>query len=132
MTRKHLPLLLGLCLAVLTSSACSGPALMYDRPNSEFDYPNSNVIPKTARITDKLNKISLSNTVGDVDMERKLVMKILKDHGGDILINPRYTWKSRIYPFFLTIYDTTLEIEGVVATMSVGNQQRPETPSTYR
>ncbi|MFD2233253.1 hypothetical protein [Phaeospirillum tilakii] len=122
-------LLIASSLALIVGlAACTGPGAVYDRPNSHFDYPNSNVTDLTngVPITRKKEVTSLSSKVGDVDLEQRLVADILAEKGGDILINPKYEWKSRMYPVGITIYVTTLTVTSYVGKMTPGHQVRME------
>lgn len=101
-------------------SACSGPAAIYDRHASHFDFPKSNVKPVGAVSAEVTSTTLMFPDVGNPDVEQAAVRKALGDKQADLLIDGKYYWTSRFIPFFLPIYITTLQVEGQAATMTLG------------
>jgi hypothetical protein len=103
--------------------ACAGPSAIYDKPQSHFSYPNSNVTP-LGHVRAEVSKTNiLFPDLGNPNLEQEAVRRALTEKGGDLLIDGRYFWTSTyFYPLIVPIYTTTLVVEGEAARMGIGRQ----------
>jgi hypothetical protein len=102
--------------------ACAGPSAIYDKPQSHFSFPNSNVQP-IGPVRAEVSKTNLFfPDVGNPNLEQDAVRHALSEKGGDLLINGRYFWSSTYFYLLIPIYSTTLVVEGEAATMQIGRQ----------
>ena len=108
---------------LLTVTACTGPSAIYERSQSHYDFPNSNIRPLGA-VTVELSRTSaFFPRITDPDLEEEAILTALADSNGDILIDGLYIWNSTFIPLpFVRIYNTTLRIEGTAAKMELIRQ----------
>ncbi|MBX3517844.1 MAG: hypothetical protein KF815_12975 [Rhodospirillales bacterium] len=115
---------LGVCgvVALTAASGCVGPSNIYDRAQSHFDFPNSNVKP-VGHVRSEVSKTTLfSPAINDPAMEQQAVRDALNQKNADILIDGIYEWTSRSA---FILYFTKLTVEGEAATMEdIGRQKR--------
>lgn len=108
-----------LVLSLTFVTGCTVGSAISLRPQSHFDYPNSNVTP-LGRVQAEGSTVNfLFPVVTDADLREEVIQKALKQKGGDILID--YLLKAEISSF-LFFYTTTYKVEGTAAKMVVGKK----------
>ena len=112
-------------ILAIATCGCGGPSAVYDRAQSHFDFPNSNITP-VGHVRSEVSSTSLLfPEITSPLMEQQAVREALGQKNGDILIDGLYVWTSRYIFFPLPIYFTKLVVEGEAATMEdVGRQKR--------
>lgn len=112
-------LLLSMAGALVGCTVGSGA---YQRPQSHFDFPNSNVIPLGQAHAEASVTSILMPRIMDADLQEQVVQNALKESGGDILIDATYYFKVIQIPFILPIYTTTLKVDGTSCKMEIGKK----------
>jgi hypothetical protein len=122
MIRLLLPGLSGLVVAIATSG-CAGPSAIYDRAQSHFDFPNSNITP-LGHVRSEVTSTSMGfSDITNPLMEQQAVRDALSQKNGDILIDGVYEWTSRGLPPLISF--NKLVVEGEAAKMEdIGRQKR--------
>lgn len=122
--KKKLGLLGVLAVLVSCAAGCTAGSGFSLRPQSHFDYPNSNVVP-LGRVQAEVSKTSLFfPQVLDADLQEEVIHKALKQKGGDILLD--YVLKTEItmVPLvFLNFFTTTYKVDGTAARMKIGKRE---------
>jgi len=110
-------------LILLSIVACYGCTMNIGRfePNSHFAFPNSNVIP-LGHVSAEISRVGfLSAKSVDKEMVDEVMNKALKEKGGDLLIN--YKFSTSTTWFILPIFTTALHVDGTACKMTVGRQE---------
>jgi hypothetical protein len=108
---------LSLCVTLTGCTVSSG---IFPRPQSQFDYPNSNITP-IGRVQAEVSvaKLTFAPQVEDPDIEEEVIQKALKQKGGNILLD--YILKAKVSAFpGLPIYQITYTVDGTAAKMEEG------------
>jgi hypothetical protein len=117
---------LGLCGAILASTTwgCSGPSAVYERAQSRFDFPNSNIMP-VGHVRSEVTSTSITSPeISDPVVEERAVNDALSQKGGDILIDGVYQWTSRYVWVIVPIYFNRLVVEGEAGTIEGNGSQK--------
>lgn len=114
--------MVSLCLAlVLTGCNIAGGAFL--KPQSHFDFPNSNVVP-IGRVTGEASDSSIF--IADMfrgDLEEQAVQNALKQKGGDLLIDYTMYYEVKMIPLMvINLFTTTVRVEGTAAKMEIGEK----------
>jgi hypothetical protein len=117
---SHTFLLLVLMSTILTIG-CTNHFFKAFRPQSHFDYPNSNVIP-LGRVTGEASYTTIFTVPWvDSDLIKQAITDALqKKPGADMLIN-YMEFEDRTDILFIHI--VTLRVEGIAAKMEIGKQK---------
>ena len=112
-----------LCSIAGALVGCTVGTGAYQRPQSHFDFPNSNVIPlgqaHGEATTTAIGRLSIM----DADLQEQAIQNALKQKGGDLLIDVTYTYKITSFPLlFIPIYSTTINVDGTACKMEIGKQ----------
>ncbi|KOR30861.1 hypothetical protein TI05_13320 [Achromatium sp. WMS3] len=104
-------------------SACTQSYIMGLRPQSHFDYPNSNVYPM-GKTTGEASETSIMMPMVSSALQKAAIRNALsKKPGANILINYVETKDITTLPLlFVTIYTLTVRVEGTAAKMDIGTQ----------
>jgi hypothetical protein len=122
---------LTLALVSLTTSACTGPSLYEPLPQSQFVYPNSDVIPGGHVTGSAEQTYIMPFQIPQYDsavMRREAYVNALSPNGGDLIINGGFSERSMMVPLFI-IYIVTVDysVEGTSARMAeVGTRPKAE------
>lgn len=109
-------------LSVLLAGCTVGSGVAL-KPQSHFSYPNSNVTP-LGRVTGEASTSGLLPVTYDADLEEEAIQIALKEKGGDILIDYVATTTITAFPLLIiTVYTTTVRVDGTAAKMTIGQQQ---------
>lgn len=109
-------------LSVLLAGCTVGSGVAL-KPQSHFSYPNSNVTP-LGRVTGEASTSGLLPVTYDADLEEEAIQTALKEKGGDILIDYIATTTITAFPLLIiTVYTTTVRVDGTAAKMTIGRQQ---------
>lgn len=112
-----------LCLAFAVAGCTIGTGAVL-KPQSHFDFPNSNVIPLGKAHGKATSAPSLYPIVMDADLHEEAVQNALRQKGGDILIDYTYSYKITMFPLmFLSVYTTTVTVDGTACKMEIGEQE---------
>lgn|SRR3990167_3201858 len=116
----------GIFAGVLFSMAgalvgCTVGSGAYQRPQSHFDFPNSNVIPLGQAHGEATTSAFGRLSIMDADLQEQAILNALKEKGGDLLINVTYTYKLTAFPI-IPIYTTTITADGTACKMEIGKQ----------
>lgn len=111
-------------LLLFTACIISGCCVDYFtgiRPQSHFDYPNSNVVP-LGKVTGEFTKSALfSPVLVDGDMQENAIRNALNQKpDADILLD--YSMITKMCSYFPGVHITTLRVEGTAAKMEIGKQ----------
>jgi len=109
-----------LCLAFVGVGCTMGTGAIL-RPQSHFDFPNSNIIP-LGKVHGEATSTYFFPTPMDADLHEQAVQNALVQKGGDILIDYTYSYKIiMLYP--LPLYITTVKVDGTACKMEIGEQE---------
>ena len=110
-------------LLAIATCGCAGPSAIYDRAQSHFDFPNSNITP-LGHVRSEVTSTSIGfSNIADPLMEQQAIRDALSQKNGDILIDGIYEWTSRGLPPLISF--NKLVVEGEAATMEdIGRQKR--------
>ncbi len=105
-----------------TTAACTMFDTSFPFAQSHFTYPNSNVKP-LGHATGEASTTSLMPDFNDPNLESEAISNALSSRGGDVLINYNERQLVTMVPLLvITIYTTTVQVEGTAAKMTVGEQ----------
>ena len=104
------------------NSGCTMAGGAWVKPQSHFDFPNSNIIP-LGKVTGKASSTTcLMPGFMDVDLEERAVNEALKQKGGDVLIDYTYSFKSTV-PLIPIVFFNDAEVDGTACKMEIGKQE---------
>ena len=112
--------------AGLVASGCTGPSIWEPLPQSNFAYPNSNVIPlQHTQGTVSRSYIAPFQTpvLNDAALMQDAIDQAVHNGGGDLLIDGSHSVQSTIVPLlFITVYTEKVTVDGTAAKMEVGKR----------
>jgi hypothetical protein len=100
---------------------CSVGSGAWLRPQSHFDFPNSNVIPLGKAQGQASTSSIFIPTIFDADVQEAAIQDALRKKGGDILIDYVMSYEVTAIPLiFLTVYETKIKVDGTACKMEIG------------
>lgn len=112
--------------AGLMLAGCAGPSVWEPMAQSNFAYPNSNVIPlkHTEGASSRTFILPFQVPVlNDARQTQEAINKALQASGGDIMIDGSYRMRSKIVPLFVvTLYTVDVEVDGTAGKMEIGKR----------
>jgi hypothetical protein len=99
-------------------SACAGPSTTFDRAQSRYTFPNSNIKPIGHVSAEATKYTLLTPSISDPDMEEEVLRTAITQRGGDMLIDAEYYWNS----FGYLIYWNKVHVDGQAAMIDLGLQ----------
>jgi len=122
-TRKYFTFVaISISLAFIISGCTVGSGA-YPKPQSHFDFPNSNVIPLGKAHGEASTVSFFYPDIANPDVEEEAILNALREKGGDLLIDYTYFYKVTMIPLpYLPIYSTTIQVDGTACKMEIGQQ----------
>jgi hypothetical protein len=122
--KKYLIVVFFICLPWIITGCVAGTAAFL-KPQSHFDFPNSNVIP-LGKVQGEASKTDfiIANPF-DADVQEEAIQNALKQKGGDLLIDYVTYYKVTFIPFIPIVnwfYFTTIKVDGTACKMEIGEK----------
>ena len=115
-----------LATAGLILCCCAGPSVWQPLPQSNFAYPNSNVVPlRHAQGTSSRTFVSPFQLpdLNDARQTQEAINKALQTSGGDIMIDGSYTMRSMTVPLlFISVVTVDVVVDGTAGKMEIGKR----------
>jgi len=106
----------------LLMSGCTMLHMSYPVAQSHFQYPNSNVTAM-GHATGSATTVGMMPSMQDADLEEQAINQALQKSGGDLLIDYHLTTDVKLIPLmFISLYQTTVSVDGTAAKMEIGKQ----------
>lgn len=110
---------------IVTAMGCSSKFGMM-MPSDRFAYPNSNIEP-LGRVNATVSSLNLFVCKKvDKEMYHEARHKALQQHGGDMILNAKFTTTVTVYPIVPPIIApclTELTVDGTAAKQTIGRQE---------
>jgi len=108
--------------ALLAMTGCTMLHMSYPEAQSHFTYPNSNVVPM-GHARGSATTVGMNPAMQDADLEGQAIAMAIAQRGGDLLVDYHLTTDVKMIPLmFITLFQTTVSVEGTVAKMEIGKQ----------
>lgn len=112
--------------AALVLSSCTVASVYTPLAQSNFAYPNSNVIPlKHAEGESSRTYVAPFQTpdFGAGEQTQEAINLALQQSGGDILVDGSYTMKATmVWLYIVEIYTVDVTVEGTASKMELGKR----------
>ena len=106
-------------LAPVILTACTGASLYAPFSQSNFTYPNSDVVPPThvkATVTRSYILPFQNADIPDATVKRDAYIEALKSSGGDVIIDGDFSIRSKMIPLFVVmVVNVEDTVEGTAA-----------------
>lgn len=120
------PVIVALGIA-LSLSACEGPSVWEPLAQSNFAYPNSNVVPTThvSATVSKSYVVPFQNpNFNDAALLEQAINEARKKSGGDIIVDGSYSMTSTTIPLlFIAVVSVDVTVEGTATKMELGKRE---------
>jgi len=117
--------LVGGLLATSILSACAGPSIYRPLVQSNFAYPNSNVVPLGHAQGVSSRTYVVPFQAPDFDSGSQITDAInsaLQSSGGEIIIDGSYSMRSTMYPILFQIWTVDVSVDGTAGKMEIGRR----------
>ena len=105
---------------------CAGPSLWLPMTQSNFDYPNSNVIPLKHVVGTSTRSYFSPFEIprfSDATAIEEAINNALRGSGGDIMIDGSYAMESKLVPLlFFESVTVTYTVDGTAGKMEIGKR----------
>lgn len=113
-------------LTALALSGCAGPSMYKPMVQSNFAYPNSNVVPLKHAQGQASRAYVVPFQAPDFEngaQEQDAINSALQSSGGDLLIDGSYSMRSKLYPLlFVQLWTVDVTVDGTASKMEIGKR----------